>query len=118
MVSFGSGSGSSSTGLKRSEYECAVFERCLELGGRRLSPGDPILMTSQQFVQNMSFLWRHSLGRPFPLQLQENLPALVVIGELGLKEGRQVLHVVSLSFLDILHPAEDIVIGLFVFDLL
>lgn len=110
----GSGSGSSSTGLKRSAYPWAVTER--ERVGRvavgRVSLGSVSrLLPSRPMVAL-------SPNRPLPLDGQQNFTAAVVVAQLGVEEGGQVLDHVDLGLLDVLHAPEDVFAGLLVLCLL
>lgn len=58
------------------------------------------------------------LNWPLPLDVDKDLAAAVVVGQLGLEEGREVLDHLDLGFLDVLHAAEHVLTGLFVFGLL
>jgi hypothetical protein len=50
--------------------------------------------------------------------LQKCLAAALVVLQLGIQKGTHVHYIVDFRFLDVLHPAKHIVVGLFIFGLL
>ena len=112
----GSGSGSSSTGLKRSAYPWAVLTERDRAGRVAAEPVSLCYASVGVLSQTPTYVILPS--RPFSLHVEQDLAAAIVVAQFGLEEGRQILHHVDLGLLDVLHPPENVLACFFVFCLL